>query len=58
MRRSVAAALVGLVVCLAAPAQAGFDEGLAAYKRGDCATALREWRPLLQAKPTTLEAGG
>ena len=31
---------------LAAPAWAGFDEGAAAYKRGDYATALREWRPL------------
>ncbi len=25
---------------------AGFNEGLAAYKQGDYATALREWRPL------------
>ncbi|TSE23937.1 tetratricopeptide repeat protein [Tepidimonas aquatica] len=27
-------------------AHAGFDEGLAAYERGDYATALKEWRPL------------
>ena len=27
-------------------AHAGYDEGLAAYKNGDYATALREWRPL------------
>ncbi len=35
-----------LLVLLAVPAHAGFDEGLAAYKRGDYASALREWRPL------------
>ena len=31
---------------LTAPAWAGFDEGVAAYQRGDYAAALREWRPL------------
>ncbi len=31
---------------LTAPAWAGWDEGFAAYKRGDYATALREWRTL------------
>ncbi len=31
-----------------APAWAGLDEGVAAYKRGDYATALREWRPLAE----------
>ena len=31
---------------LTAPAWAGFDEGVAAYKCGDYATALREWRAL------------
>ena len=29
--------------CLTAPARAGIDEGLAAYERGDYATALQEW---------------
>jgi TPR repeat protein len=29
--------------------QAGFEEGWEAYKRGDHATALREWRPLATA---------
>ena len=29
-------------------AEAGFDEGVAAFKRGDYATALREWRPLAE----------
>ena len=33
---------------LAAPAWAGFDEGFAAYNRGDYATALREFRPLAE----------
>ncbi len=33
---------------LTAPAWAGFDEGLAAYDRGDYAMALREWRPLAE----------
>ncbi|HEY3326355.1 MAG TPA: tetratricopeptide repeat protein [Novimethylophilus sp.] len=28
------------------PAFAGFDEGLAAYKKNDYAAALKEWRPL------------
>ena len=40
------ATAVALLVSLTAPAWAGFDEGLAAYDRGDYATALREWRPL------------
>ena len=29
-------------------ANADFDEGLAAYKKGDYATALREWQPLAE----------
>ena len=41
MRRAVS---VVLLLMLAAPAWAGFDEGVAAAKRGDYATALREWR--------------
>ncbi len=35
-----------LLVSLAAPAWAGWDEGVAAYYRGDYATALREFRVL------------
>ena len=35
-----------ILIGLAAPAWAGFAEGVAAYKRGDYATALRELRPL------------
>ena len=30
------------------PAEATFNAGAAAYKRGDYATALREWRPLAE----------
>ena len=39
---------VMLLVSSAAPAWAGFDEGTAAYVRGDYATALREWKPLAE----------
>ena len=44
MKRTLATAFLCLM--LATPAWAGFDESLAAAKRGDYATALREWRPL------------
>ena len=37
---------IAILIGLAAPAWAGFDEGVAAYERGDYATALREFRPL------------
>ena len=37
---------VVLLLMLAAPAWAGFDDGVTAYRRGDYATALREFRPL------------
>jgi TPR repeat protein len=43
--------LCGLVLALllaASPAYADFDEGVAAYDRGDYATALREFRPLAE----------
>ena len=46
MKRIISAAV--LLVALAASAWAGYDEGLAAYNRGDYATALREWRPLAE----------
>ena len=46
MRKLFAAAFIGLTLCLVAPAQAGWDEGVAAFYRGDYATALREFRPL------------
>ncbi len=37
-----------LLLTLAAPAWAGLDEGVAAHKRGDYATALREFRVLAE----------
>ncbi len=42
----IAALCAGFTLGLTAPAWAGFDEGVAAYKRGDYVTAIREWRPL------------
>ncbi len=42
----IAALCAGFTLGLTAPARAGFDEGVAAFNRGDYATALREWRPL------------
>ncbi len=50
----IAALCAGFILGLTAPAWAGFDEGFAAYERGDYATALREWRPL--AKQGNAEA--
>ncbi len=44
MIRVISAVIV--LIGLAAPAWAGFDEGVAAYDRGEYPTALREWRPL------------
>jgi len=48
MKKTTLATLI-LCASLALPAQAGFKEGLAAYKRGDYATALKEWRPMAEA---------
>ncbi len=50
----IAALCVGFTLGLTAPAWAGFDDGVAAYQRGDYATTLREWRPL--AKQGVAEA--
>ena len=46
MKRIALAAV--LLVMLVGPARAGFDEGRAAYERGDYATALKEFRPLAE----------
>ena len=46
MKRIICAAI--LLIVLAASAWAGFNEGLAAAKRGDYAMALREWHPLAE----------
>jgi len=37
-----------LMFGLATSAWAGFDEGWAAYERGDYATALEEWLPVVE----------
>ncbi len=42
------AVAVALLMSVATPAWAGFDEGMAAYERGDFETALREWEPLAE----------
>ena len=44
----IAALCAGFTLGLTAPAWAGVNEGVAAYNRGDFATALREWRPLAE----------
>ena len=46
MKRIAVAAV--LLVSLAGPVRAGFDEGVAAFERGDYATALKEFRPLAE----------
>jgi len=48
MKKTTLATLI-LCASLALPARAGFEEGLAAYERGDYATALKEWQPLAVA---------
>ena len=40
--------LVLSIICLAAPAWADGQAGVDAYKRGDYATALRQWQPLAE----------
>ncbi len=44
----IAALYAGFTLGLTASAWAGWDEAVAAYKRADYATALREWRPLAE----------
>ena len=44
----IATLCAGVTLGLTAPAWAGLNEGVAAAKRGDYATALREWRPLAE----------
>ena len=40
--------LLVLVLLWPVTVLAGLEEGLAAYQRGDFATAMREWRPLAE----------
>ncbi len=53
----VAALCSGFTLGLTAPAWAGFDEGEAAYQRGDYATALREFRPLANQGNASAQVG-
>ncbi len=46
MMRAALAAL--WILLLAGPSSAGFEEGVAAYERGDYAAALREFMPLAE----------
>ncbi len=48
MTRRLMILMIALIMSLATPAWAGFDEGVAAYERGDYETALREFRPLAE----------
>ncbi len=49
MRNIIKAAIVALVFAFAAPVAAqDYETGKEALKRGDYATALREWRPLAE----------
>ncbi len=50
MRRTIIAAT--LLIAFMATARADFQDGVAAYKRGDYATALREFRPLARQGDT------
>jgi TPR repeat protein len=46
---SVELLLAAALICgAAAPAWADFDDGVAALRAGDYATALKEWRPLAE----------
>ena len=51
MKHLLARALLAAVLSLwlTTSARAGVDEGLAAYERGDYATALDEWLPLAKS---------
>ena len=46
--RTATMMLATVIVLASAPAWADSDDGLAAYLRGDYATALKEWRPLAE----------
>jgi uncharacterized protein len=53
-RFTIPCALV-LAILHAAPVWAGFEEGMAAYDRGDYATTLKEWRPLAEQGDRTAQ---
>ncbi len=53
MRR--AALFIVILIGLSGPVWAGWDEGYAAYHRGDYATALSEFRSLAEAGSSTAQ---
>ena len=44
-----------LAILCTAPVWAGFEEGMAAYDRGDYATTVNEWRPLAEQGDRTAQ---
>ena len=57
MRKIFRLALFAVVFGLAAPAAADYEAGVTAYRQGDYALALREWRPLAEAGEAGAQAG-
>ena len=58
MRKYLYAGLYGILIValgLIQPASADFQDGSAAYQRGDYQTALREWRPLAEQGDATVQ---
>ena len=58
MRKLTAALCLTLTILLGSmrmSASADFQKGITAYKRGDYATALREWTPLAEQGDTTAQ---
>ena len=53
-RFTVLCTLVLAILCIA-PVWAGFEEGMAAYDRGDYATTVKEWRPLAEQGDRTAQ---
>ncbi len=48
MRKLAIFSLMGVFIIAGTPAWADFDAGLAAYKKNDFDTAIKEWRPLAE----------
>ena len=49
--------LLAFLITLSSPLAAqGFDKGLAAYEAGDCKTALKEWKPLVNKGNQSIQA--
>jgi TPR repeat protein len=56
MKKTILHTLIrGASMFLPAQKEKGFEEGMAAYTRGDYATALKKWRPLAEAGDATAQ---